>query len=219
VSVPKNSICLFLLLTTRLCAQDSNLILKIKEEARLKSAYFLNLIPKGKEKDYGISSRSDFFGIKTEEPYQTLYVSCKGQPCSLVSANEWRVPLSVDGTFVALITIQINSKSGLPEAVDFGANLLAQKFQEFEKSYAGKINQRIVIRNTILNRDYIVTDLSGIVIKKEAGKMDTDSNENSLININSLQPVYLINQGPPAKTTMSVIEKESLQMINTIRNK
>lgn len=191
----KNIFYLLLLITSRLFAQDSTIISKIKEEARLKSSYFLNLIPEGKEKDYGISARSDFSGIKTEEPYQTFYFSCKGQSCLLISANEWRVPLSIDGNYVALVTVQINSKSGLAEAVDFGANLLAQKFQEFEKLHAGEINQHIVIRNTILNRDYITTDSSGS------------------------QPFYLINTGLPVKTTISEIEKESLLILNNTGNK
>jgi hypothetical protein len=217
--MPKNFLYFLLLLTTRLFPQDSTLISKIKEEANLKSSYFLNLIPDGKEKDYGISARSDFSRVKTEEPYQTFYLSCKGQSCSLVPGNEWRVPLSVDGNYVALLTIQMDAKSGHPEAVDFGANLLAQKFQEFEKGHAREIIRHIVIRNTILNRDYIMTDLSDMVSKSKSGKMNTESNETLFINPASVIPVYLINKDLPAKTTLSEIERESLKVLNAAGNK
>jgi hypothetical protein len=187
----KNMFILLLFTTARLLAQDSSQTSLIKAAARLKSAYFLNLIPQGKEKDYGIASRNNFSNIKIEEPWQTFYLSCKDQNCSPLSANQWRVPLSIDGNFVALLTVQINQTSHQPEAIDFGANLLAQKIQEFEKLHPSEIGQRMIIRNTILHRDYLTGDPS------------------------LLQPVYLINQGPPQKTTMQEIEKESFRMLNT----
>lgn len=36
---------------------------------------FLDLIPEGKERDYGFNSRSDFSKIKTERPYKIYYIS------------------------------------------------------------------------------------------------------------------------------------------------
>jgi len=44
-------------------------------EATLRAATFLNLIPEGSEADYGFNSRSDFSRIKIEKPYKTYYIS------------------------------------------------------------------------------------------------------------------------------------------------
>ena len=47
-------------ISLRLTAQDINTNLLVREQASLKALSFLNLIPEGREKDYGFESRSDF---------------------------------------------------------------------------------------------------------------------------------------------------------------
>jgi hypothetical protein len=120
---------LAILLSVRLVAQDVRIL--VKEEASLKALSFLNLIPEGREKDYGFESRNDFSKIKIEEPYQTFYILNKEGKLGVISGNEWRVPISVDGKYISLLTVQMNK--GKAEVVDIGGNLLAHKLQEFEK--------------------------------------------------------------------------------------
>ncbi len=74
-------------ISAKLIAQNINTISMIKEEASQKALYFLNLIPEGREKDYGFNKRSDFSKIKIEEPYQTYYVSEKNDKLMFISGN------------------------------------------------------------------------------------------------------------------------------------
>jgi hypothetical protein len=129
----------------------------------------------------------------------------------LISGNEWRVPLSVDGHYVALLTVQINN--GNAEVVDFGAKVLAQKMQEFEKLFPDEASQRVIIRNTFLKRDYITTNLSSLCNQNK-------SNDYLEININSSQPVYQLNAGQPIKTSIAIFSNETMDLIsNTKDNK
>ncbi len=183
---------------------NSDLNAMVKKEALQKALSFLNLIPEGREKDYGFAMRSDFSKIKIEEPYQTYYLSKKDKDLLFVSGNEWRVPLSVDGHYVALLTVQINA--GVAEAVDFGANGLAQKIEEFEKLYFNPSSERVLIRNTFLSRDYITTNFAALCNQKLG----------NLIEINTQSPisVYQLNAGRPVATDISVFYKESLESSN-----
>lgn len=192
-------------ISVRLIAQDNSIKSLVKEEASLKAIFFLNLIPEGREKEYGFDSRSDFARIKIEEPYQTYYVANEKLILTFVSGNEWRVPLSVDGNYVALLTVQINQ--GKAEVVDFGGNILAQKIQEFEKLYPIKSSQHIIIRNTFLKRDYIATDFTSLYNQNKGAKFME-------INPNSSQEIYQINQGLPIKTSMSDFNYETKDLIN-----
>jgi hypothetical protein len=202
---------LVIFISFRLIAQNHNSNALVKEQANLKALSFLNLIPEGKENNYGFNSRSDFSKIKTEEPYQTYYVAEKNNELTLFSANEWRVPLTVDGNYVALLTVQLNN--GNAEVVDIGANLLAQKIQELENLFPNKENQRIIIRNTFLKRDYIATNLSAICNQ-------TTGIDNMKININATEAVYQLNEGKPIKTSIAIFYNETMDLIyNTKDNK
>ena len=191
-------------ISLRLTAQDINTNLLVREEASLKALSFLNLIPEGREKDYGFDSRSDFSKIKIEEPYQTYYLSYKNNQLAFFPGNEWRVPISVDGHYVSLLTVQMNK--GKAEAVDFGGNVLSQKIQEFETLYPDNASQRIMIRNTFLERDYITTNFTSLCIQKNAGDFIE-------INTASLQPIYQLNEGQPVKTSIAVFYTETMDLI------
>ena len=192
-------------ISLRLTAQNDNTMLLVREAASLKALTFLNLIPVGREKDYGFESRNDFLTIKIEEPYQTYYVRGGSNHLEFFSGNEWRVPLSVDGVYKSLLTVQINN--GKAEVIDFGGNVLAHRIQEFEKSYPDKSNQHVIIRNTFLERDYMATNFLLLC---------NQSNGNGFIEINenSLQPVYQLNEGKPLKTSIAVFCNETMDMIN-----
>jgi hypothetical protein len=192
-------------ISLRLSAQDINTTLLVREEASFKALSFLNLIPEGREKDYGFNTRSDFSIIKIEEPYQTYYVSYQNNKLVFFPGNEWRVPVSVQGHYVTLLTVQINK--GKAEAVDFGGNVLAQKIQEFETLNPDKASQRFMIRNTFLERDYITTNFTSLCNQQ---KVDVFVE----INTTSLQPIYQLNEGQPLKTNIAVFCAETIDMIN-----
>ncbi len=189
-------------ISAKLIAQNINTISMIKEEASQKALYFLNLIPEGREKDYGFNKRSDFSKIKIEEPYQTYYVSEKNDKLMFISGNEWRVPISVDGHFISLLTLKIIKDQA--KLVDFGGNILAQKIQEFEKLYPNAVTQRVIIRNTYLKQDYITINFPAICGQNH----DSDFTE---INTKSIQPVFSLNEGLPVKTKIAVFYDETMR--------
>lgn len=201
---------LFLFIAVRLNAQNDSINLLVRQEASLNVLSFLNLIPEGRERDYGFDSRSDFSQIKIEDPVQTYFVSSMNNKLTFISANEWRVPISVDGNFVSLLTVQMNN--GNPEIVDFGGNKLAQKIQEFKKLYSGEAAHCVMIRNTFLNRDYVTLDFSSLYSQNDSsGLLD--------INVNSLNPIYQINEGQPIKTDVANFCRETFEFISESNKK
>ena len=187
----------------QLIAQNNNLL--VKEEASIKALSFLNLIPEGKEKDYGFNNRSDFSKIKIEEPYQTYYVANKNNKLMFIEGNEWRVPLSVDGHYVALLTVQFNL--GKVEVVDFGGKILAQKLQEFETMYGKKTMFLVIIRNTFIKSDYITTNFTSICSQNRS----TDGIE---VNTISSETIYQLNAGQPIKTSIAQFCDDTWNIIN-----
>jgi len=164
-------------------------------EATLRAATFLNLIPEGSEADYGFNSRSDFSRIKIEKPYKTYYISADDNQLTF-ALSDWRVPISVDGDYKTLLTVQnINGKA---EVVDLGGNKLAQKIQEFEKLYTTGDNLRLMIRNTYLNQDYITVNFSLSSTKVDANNLDE-------INKNSLQSLYQLSSDQPTKISIDQV--------------
>ncbi len=199
--VNKVFLLLFLVSVNLFPQSDSE---QIKMEASLKVFSFLNLIPEGRESDYGFDNRSDFSKIKIENPYQIYYVTFKNNKLMFITSNQWRVPLSIEKKFVALLTVQI--VKGKPTVVDFGGNKLAQKIQEFEDLYSNEIGKYVVIRNTFLKRDYITSKL----LISHNQNVNSDSIE---VNIDSMEPMYEINSMKPTKTSIANFYNETIGAI------
>ncbi|MEI8006846.1 MAG: hypothetical protein WCI48_11615 [Bacteroidota bacterium] len=199
--------CLFLVvfISLKLSAQNDNPVLLVKEAATAKAMYFLDLIPVGSENDYGFGSRSDFSKIKIGEPYQTYYVSGRNNHLEFFSGNEWRVPVSVDGAYQALLTVRISQ--GKAEVVGIGGSVLARNIQKFETILPDKTNERVMIRNTYLEQYFITANFTALC---------GQSTGNGFIEINtaSLQPVYELNEGMPVKTSIAVFYQETMNLVN-----
>lgn len=191
-------------LSIGLFSQNKDLNLSVKNEASLKAASFLNLIPVGKEKEYGFNNR-DFSKIKIEEPYKIYYLTYKDNKLWFISGNEWRVPISVDGQYSTLLTIQINN--GKPEVVDLGGALLARKLQEFKSNITETNQQQVIIRNTFLKKDYIAPQFSSLYFENT----NPDLFE---INTNAAQFVYQINEQLPIKTSIALFCTQTVDFIN-----
>ena len=163
------------------------------------------MIPEGRERDYGFANRSDFSRIKIEDPYETFYVQNNDKQFSFVAGNEWRVPISLDGQYVSLLTVRFNN--GKADVVDFGGNILSGKIQEYEKLIPGTEGQPVVIRNTFLNQDFIANDISSLC---------KESKKSGLLTINTLsaEPLYKINPGLPEKTSISAFCESTMAIIN-----
>jgi hypothetical protein len=167
----------------------------VKEAAMENASTFLQLIPQGQEKEYGFGNRNDFSKIKIEEPFQMYYMGYKENKLGFVQANEWRVPISVEGKYIALLTVAFYE--GKAQVVDFGANGLAQKLQEsIQQSIIG--SERILIRSTYLSRDFVTTDFAGLSKSPDAkGFME--------LNMDSAQTMYQLNEGTATAVSVSTL--------------
>lgn len=183
--------------------QSTNLV---KEAAIENASTFLELIPKGQEKEYGFDSRNDFSQIKIEEPFQMYYMGYKENKLGFVQANEWRVPISVNGKYVALLTVAFYE--GKAELVDFGANVLAQKLQEsMQQATTG--SDRIIIRSTYLSRDYVTSDFAGLCKTK-------DANGFLELNLDSAQAMYQLNEGTATAVSVGTLYVNTTAAMNSI---
>jgi hypothetical protein len=181
---------LSLLIGTSLSAQHQDAVSRksanlVKEAASENASHFFQLIPQGQERDYGFENRSDFSRIKVEEPFQMYYMNYKENKLGFIEGNEWRVPVSVNGKYIALLTVIFDQ--GKAEVVDFGANVLAQKLQESQQQLAAG-SDHILIRNTYLSRDYVTTDFAGLC-------GSTDNQGFIELNKDSAQRLYQLNAG------------------------
>lgn len=196
---------LVVFISLKLSAQNDNQILLVKEAAAAKAMYYLDLIPVGSENNYGFGSRSDFSKIQIGEPYQTYYVSVRDNQLEFFSGNEWRVPVSVDGTYQTLLTVRITQ--GKAEVVGLGGSVLARKIQEFETLIPDKTNERVIIRNTYTDQYFLTANFTAL-----CGQITG----NGFIEINtaSLQPVYELKEGMLVKTSIAGFYRETMNLVN-----
>lgn len=179
----------------------------VKEAALANASAFLQLIPEGQEKEYGFENRSDFSKVKVEVPFETYYMQYKENKLGFVSGNEWRVPLSVDGKYVALLTVVFNQ--GKAEVVDFGASVLAQKLQESEqKAITG--SERVLIRSTYLSQDFVTSDFNALI-----GSMQ-DTKGFRVLNMDSAQTLYRLNAGTPEAVSVNTLYVNSIAAISNM---
>ena len=197
---------LIVFISLKLSAQNDNQVLLIKEAAAAKAMYFLDLIPVGSETNYGFISRSDLSKIKIEEPWQAYYVSVRNNQLEFFSGNEWRVPVSVDGAYQTLLTVQIHE--GKAEVVGLGGSVLARNIQKFETLYPDKPNERVIIRNSYTEKYFITANFTPLCGQKKG---------NGFIEINTatLQAVYELNEGMPMKTSIDVFYRETMNLVNS----
>jgi len=122
-------------------AQDQGPAIRSAAEAGLKP--FLELIPPGREKEYGFEKRADFAWTMLGRPYELRTI--KPQDLSnenailptgvpIVSLNQWRFPVICRGRICALLTVARMKDDW--EAVDLGAAGLASELDAMEKRYS-----------------------------------------------------------------------------------
>jgi hypothetical protein len=181
----------------------------VKEAAVKNASTFLQLIPEGQEKEYGFENRTDFLNIKIEEPFQMYYMSYKENKLGFLNGNEWRVPLSVNGKYVALLTVVFNNEKA--EVVDFGASVLAEKLQELEPQFIDG-SQRILIRSTYLAHDYISPNFNTL-------SETEDATDFRAVNMDSTQLLYELNAGPAKAVTVNTLYVDTIAAINSMTEK
>ena len=191
-------LCLGLLTTAQ--NTKNNIKAELKATASQDLQYYLNLIPQGQEKEYGFNSRADFQKVSIGEPYQIFFVQRANDVLSFQDVKEWRVPLTVNGKYVALLTIV--EKNGKTKVVDFGASKLAEKLQAFERLHKNENNDRVLIRNTYLRKDFIASDFKALCGELKNGL--------AILKVSAPAVLYPIGANTPEALSPKVFAHQTL---------
>lgn len=132
-------------------AQDDEVsIEQVVEAANQALPGILDLIPVGREEDYGFKDRKEFEIATTGIPLLVYTFSNDflgnsefNEEESLLFTNQWRVPVIVNGGHKALLTVEYYD--GKLKVVDFGAGVLAKELGSF-KIVKSSANRRILLR-------------------------------------------------------------------------
>jgi hypothetical protein len=126
---------------------------------------FLGKIPDGYETQYGFKDRSEFSKIEIGVPLKVFTMNPdsideKGGASRmyLKDVNEWRVPVTINNEYRALITVV--KSGGKFQAVDFGGVVLAKRIGTITGSYSGYVNN--IVRIYSIQSDYILADSAGV---------------------------------------------------------
>jgi len=101
---------------------------------------FLELIPVNKENLYGFENREMFNRCDVGTPIKLLVINDDNE---IKITNEWRVPLSIDGKYITLITVIEDDKNY--HIVDIGGSYLAKRIDSYNRN-----NEKI----SFMLRDY-----------------------------------------------------------------
>ncbi len=84
---------------------------------------FTGVLPEQDLADYGFNSKAEFRRIRFDKPVWIYTL----KDTIVAFTNTWRIPVTVDGEYRALLTII--KEDGNYKAVDFGATVLARDYQ------------------------------------------------------------------------------------------
>jgi len=152
----------FIYQSSFLYAQNTGITEKeIRDIAREESMIFLNDIPVGQEVLYGFENRDQFKLVTIGKPLQIVSLSAESFPddynsadLKLIPKEEWFVPLIVQNTIKAIITV--TKHQGRYQAVDFGAKDFAHELNSFP-DVKGETNNIIsILRVYRLQSDFLI---------------------------------------------------------------
>ena len=129
---------------------------------------FLERVPRGSEHFYGFHDRAEFARVSLGEPYLMMAVvrrddtgGASRTPVETKPLDEWRFPVSVDGSLRCLLTVA-NMPDGW-RAVGIGAAPLAAELQSVEDSLRvepGRV-ARAILRDHVRHDHYVLMREAG----------------------------------------------------------
>ncbi len=136
---------IFVLTTVSSFGQESEELVIEPEQSIVSEGLtsLLDMIPEGKETNYGFESRSDYSKIKVGDPMyiytlpEDSIVEQKGNvKIKFEITNEWFLPLYVDNKMICFLFLK--KKGNKQEVVGFGANYLANDLNDEEELLKNK---------------------------------------------------------------------------------
>lgn len=137
--------------------------LSLEERARLDSSarvggrFYLGLIQPEQLTQFGFTDVSEFARVEPGEPIEMVFLwgdgESPGSDPTLISAGEMRVPLMVDGVNRVFLTLE--EGSDLDGRATWSANAIGAA--ELATLIQGEPAGTILFRNTVLQRDYLLT--------------------------------------------------------------
>jgi hypothetical protein len=128
------------------------------DAARAGLKRFLHAIPADRLEGYGFADRAELDRARLAAPYRVWTADAGGN--ALAATGEWRVPVTVDGSYRALLTV--SQAGGEYRAVDFGAAGLARELAGLERSRGvGADAQRVLLRLYAVGADLTAFPAAG----------------------------------------------------------
>ena len=130
---------------------------EIRAAAERDCPAFLARIPEGAEAAYGFDSHDELEKAKLGRPFRVIAAQINpgtDRVETLRPLDEWRVPVVVDGSARALLTVVL--KNGKLRATDFGAAVLSRTLERLENSLAiSDETPRSLVRAFALRQDFL----------------------------------------------------------------
>lgn len=169
---------------------------------------WLQKIPVGNESLYGFSDRAEFALASVGNPIEVFTVdftdlqNYKNVNLKLVSTHEWRVPVIVNGSCRALLTV-VESPAG--KIVDLGGKVLATEIDQKARVLGERSRYLKLVRIFQVHSDFLLTMDSGLT----ADQLELIPMNSALINLpelaslkegritlQNLAPIILNNASP-----------------------
>jgi hypothetical protein len=155
-------VCALVVCQVMAAGLDDTGVLKAAED---EAGTFLGKIPDGYETYYGFKDRAEFSKIKLGVPLKVFTINPDSVDETggaskkfLKDVNEWRVPVTINNEYRALITVV--KSDGKFKAVDFGGVVLAHRIGTITGSFSGYVNN--IVRIYSIQSDYILADSAGV---------------------------------------------------------
>lgn len=146
----------------------------------------LNLIPVGKEGNFGFNTREEFADSKLGAPLLVTKINRDGK---LTTLNEWRIPVVVNNEYRLLLTV-IKNTNGEFEIVDLGGSALAKEFNTV--AINGK-KPDMLLRSYDFKIDFLSVNEF----------VNVPTLQNCIIPLQSAQQFFLSNKGITLKEKIS----------------
>jgi hypothetical protein len=170
---------------------------QVLKAAKTQVKAYLDLIPEGRESEYGFHDRKELKRVRLEKPYRMYSVEEDGE---LRFLDYWRVPVCVGEDFRALL--EVKQAGDRYEVFGIGAAVLATELDHLERKTQGKnrastIQRKSILRSYSKKADFVVFDddvsdrgrhrtIQAHALK--AGKMFLQDKGLSKREMNGLQP-------------------------------
>jgi hypothetical protein len=186
-------IILFLFVFQLTGNSQNNIILKILESSEAKLDHFLELIPKGREFEYGFKNRDEFKKAQLQSPINIIYPTesfylndyVDTSDVNLEISNSWDIPISINDTICCFLQGKLIENEF--KVFGIGGNEVAKNINraKIDNLYTSKPFKSFLVFPG-LQKEYLVFHNSDLSYK-ESICLSHDEALNKLISMNLIE--------------------------------